>query len=56
MNEYPTIAAAEKAITDAGYIRDSQRHIWVNGAKTAKVVRTPKMPWENNLQFSVQWG
>lgn len=47
---YATIAAAEKAITDAGYVRDSQRHIWVHPGtqKTCKVVRTEK------LQFIVQ--
>jgi hypothetical protein len=36
---YDTIALAEKAITDAGFTRDTQRHIWVNGSKTAKVMR-----------------
>lgn len=50
---YATIAQAEKAITDAGYRRDAQRHIWVQDGKTAKVVRTGD---KNNLQFSVQWG
>ena len=50
---YATIAEAEKAITAAGYQRDAQRHVWVNGTKTAKVVRTGD--GKNNLRFSVQW-
>lgn len=50
MTTYATIAEAEKAITDAGYVRDAQRHIWVNGVKTAKVVRA------NNSQFSIEWA
>jgi hypothetical protein len=36
---YSTIAFAEKAITDAGYVRDNSRHLWVSGSKTAKVMR-----------------
>lgn len=48
---YATIALAEAAITAAGYVRDAQRHIWVSGTKTAKVVRTP-----DNLQFRIEWG
>lgn len=51
---YATIAEAEGAITAAGYVRDSQRHVWVNGQKTAKVVRI--VDDENNLRFSVEWG
>lgn len=49
------VAAAEKAITDAGYVRDNQRHIWVNPAgKTAKVMREePGKFWP---KFYVQWG
>lgn len=48
---YPTIALAEKAITDAGYRRDNQRSIWVNDTgKTAKVLR------EEPGKFYVQWG
>lgn len=51
---YATIALAEKAITDAGYQRDAQRHIWASGNNTAKVVRT--VDWLNNFKFSVQWA
>lgn len=49
---YGTIAEAEKAITDAGYVRDQQRHIWVHPGtqKTAKVVRA------DNSQFFVEWA
>lgn len=49
---YPRIALAEKAITDAGYVRDNQRHIWVNSNtnKTAKVMR------EAPGKFYVQWS
>lgn len=38
---FATIAEAEKAITDAGYRRDSQRHVWVSPISntTVKVVR-----------------
>jgi hypothetical protein len=36
---YGTVALAEKAITDAGYVRDKQKHIWVKGDRTAKVMR-----------------
>jgi hypothetical protein len=48
---YETIALAEKAITDAGYVRNGQKHIWVNGSKTAKVVREGP-PWK----FYVLWA
>lgn len=51
MTYYPTIALAEKAITDAGYARDNSRHIWVNGNKTAKVMR--EMP---SGKFYVLWA
>lgn len=48
---YPTIAMAEKAIIDAGYVRKSQRSIWVSSeGKTAKVVR------DVNGKFHVQWS
>lgn len=47
---YDTIASAEKAITDAGYVRDNQRHIWVKGDKTAKVMR------EAPGKFYVLWA
>jgi hypothetical protein len=48
---YPTIAAAEQAITDAGYARDLGRAIWVNAAnKTAKIVRGEPG------KFYVQWS
>lgn len=49
---YPTIAAAEGVIMAAGYVRDQQRHIWVQPGtgKTAKVERT------DDLQFSIKWG
>lgn len=49
---YATIAEAEKAITDAGYIRDAAQHIWVqrDSGKKCKVVRGG----ENNLRFFVQ--
>lgn len=37
---YPTIAAAEVVLVQAGYKRDVQRALWVNEAgATAKVVR-----------------
>lgn len=47
---YATIAEAEAVITNAGYVRDQQRHIWVqpDTGKTCKVVRT------DNLRFFVQ--
>jgi hypothetical protein len=51
MTYYETIALAEKAITDAGYVRDSQRHIWVNGNKTAKVMREGP-----SYKFYVLWA
>lgn len=48
---YPTIAAAEKAILDAGYERDRGRALWVNAAgKTAKVVR------DEDGKFTVAWS
>jgi hypothetical protein len=49
---YPRIAQAEQAITDAGYVRDSQKHVWVNRdtGKTAKVVR------EEPGKFYIQWS
>lgn len=40
---YATIAEAEAAITGAGYIRDTQRHVWAKGNDSVKVVRTPDM-------------
>lgn len=49
---YATIAEAEAVITAAGYVRDSQRHIWVNGSKTAKVVRTAG----EGKPFSIEWA
>lgn len=48
---YNTIAEAEAAIVAAGYVRDAQRHIWVNGNRTAKVQRS-----KNNVKFVVQWA
>lgn len=48
---YARIALAEQVIQDAGYVRDSKRHVWVNSAgKTAKVVR------EEPGKFYVQWS
>lgn len=48
---YPTIAAAEQAILNAGYSRDVSRALWVNPAgKTAKVVR------DENGKFYVSWS
>lgn len=48
---YARIALAEKAITDAGYVRDNQRHLWISpDGKTAKVMR------EAPGKFFVQWG
>ncbi len=51
MMYYPTIALAEKAITDAGYQRNAQRAIWVQPGtgKTAKVMR------EAPGKFYVEW-
>ena len=48
---YPRIAQAEQAITDAGYVRDSRRHVWVNMAgKTARVIR------EEPGKFFIAWS
>lgn len=49
---YPTIALAEAAIAAAGYVRDSQRHVWVNGNKACKVVQV--VDNQNNFVFMVQ--
>ncbi len=46
---YATIALAEAAIIAAGYVRDRNRHVWVNGQRTSKVIR------ENNV-FYVEWA
>lgn len=47
---YDRVAKAEKAITDAGYTRDNQRHVWVSGTKTAKVMR------EEPDKFYIEWA
>ena len=52
---YDTIALAVAAITAAGYVRNTQRHIWVNGNRTAKVQRT-KPDDKNNCKFVVQFS
>jgi hypothetical protein len=47
---YDRIAKAEQAIIDAGYMRDSQRHQWVNWkGQTTKVMR------EEPGKFYVEW-
>lgn len=39
---YETIAAAEQAITSAGFTRDAGRALWVHvDGRTAKVVSAP---------------
>ena len=38
---YDTIAAAEAELTTAGYKRDVQRAMWINGNSQARVVRNP---------------
>jgi len=51
---YSTIAEAETAIVQAGYVRDHNRHVFVNEAgKTAKVVRTLE---NGKVMFFVQRG
>jgi hypothetical protein len=53
MTYYPTVALAEKAIVDAGYVRDNQRHVWTNNGKTAKVMRErDELAWK----FYVAWS
>lgn len=47
---FDRIVKAEKAIADADFTRDVQRHIWVNGNKTAKVMR------EEPGKFYVEWA
>lgn len=49
---YPRIVQAEQAIQALGYVRDSQRHVWVlpGTNKTAKVLR------ETPGNFYVKWS
>jgi hypothetical protein len=54
---YTSIAAAEKAIMDAGYMRDNYRHIWAKAeGKTAKVVRDDTRMEAGLDKFYVQWS
>lgn len=48
---FDRIAEAEAVITAAGYTRDTTRHLWVNGHRTAKVMRN-----EENSKFYVKWA
>lgn len=48
---HPTIAHAEQAIVERGYLRDRGRALWVNMAgKTAKVTR------KADGKFYVDWS
>lgn len=47
---YPRIAEAEQAIIDAGFRRDVQKQRWVNGTKSAKVMR------EAPGKFYIEWS
>lgn len=49
---YPTIALAEKAITDAGYVRNKEKAMWTLDRKTAKVAREDGNP----PKFFVKWS
>ena len=51
---YGTVAAAEQAIKDAGYVRNNLRSMWTNPAgRTAEVMRDDT---KEKDKFFVQWG
>jgi hypothetical protein len=52
-DHFETIAAAEAAIVAAGYVRDNGRHIWVNGNRTAKVLRDDAREKD---KFFIKWA
>ena len=51
MTYFATIALAEQAIIDAGYIRDRNRAAWVNA--TGKIARVMR---EAPGKFYIQWS